>query len=266
MIIIVIIVILIIYLNIKPSKFSETCTPIQLDKAFVLTLGTDSQRYKTFINSYNLSIPLEVILGINTKIQANAEHYRHLVDPEKFNLMYDFDKRTKIRPNHGYFNSGALGCYLGHMEFYKKSFEQNLKYSIVFEDNVVLESSFARELNDVLKRIPNDFDVIFLHSFKRVSNQVIKCDKEIDLLKWINSTKCYFINVQNMKKYYNLFYPIETHVDLAYEKLIFNGAKVYYIKMNSIKVMNNTSTINHTGVLENKRNFYFDQFKQYEFR
>ena len=60
------------------------------------------------------------------------------------------------------------------------------------------------------------------------------------------STKCYLINVKRMKKYYHLFYPIFTHVDMVYEKLIHHGADVYLIKLNSIKIGIKKSTIKHT--------------------
>lgn len=59
----------------------------------------------------------------------------------------------KKRPDHTYFNSGALGCYLGHMEFYKRCFKENLKYAILFEDNVMLDQSFNKEINLALTSV-----------------------------------------------------------------------------------------------------------------
>jgi GR25 family glycosyltransferase involved in LPS biosynthesis len=238
---------------------SNICTPIKVDKCFVLTLGTNTERYKNFINSYNklkLNIPIEEIIGINTKIPKNAEPYKHMVEKDRYDNMYEYDKNIKPRPNHTYFNSGALGCYLGHMEFYKKSFKQNLKYSIIFEDNVVFNADFNKELNSCLKSLPDDFDVCFLHNHVFIGNEEIICDQPITEVKWLLGTKSYLINVNNMKKYYNLFYPIDNHVDRVYEKLISNGCKVYYKKFKSINLLKTPSLINHTGIESNKNFFY----------
>jgi GR25 family glycosyltransferase involved in LPS biosynthesis len=251
-------IIILYFLFKKKSTFNNICKNIEINKAFLLTLGTHTDRYKTFIKSYDIEVPLEVIIGENTKDPSISEKYRYIVSSDKFNDMYNFDKGLKIRPNHTYFNSGALGCYLGHMEFYKRSFEQNLNYSIIFEDNVILDKSFKYQLDKTIKSLPNDFDVIFFHSFRHVGDKVIRCDKNMDLIKWVNSTKCYLINVNNMRKYYNLFFPIDNHIDRIYEKLIFNGAIIYYIPLNGIKLSKANSTINHTGIKDGKEFFYFN--------
>lgn len=84
----------------------------------------------------------------------------------------------------------------------------------------------------------DNFDICFFHCYSNLGNDVIKCNHIIKKLKWITSGKCYLINVNRMKKYYNLFYPIDNHVDLIYEKLIYHGADIYLIKLNSIKIQN----------------------------
>ena len=172
--------------------------------------------------------------------------------------MHDFDSGKKNRPDHTYFNSGALGCYLGHMEFYKRCFDQNLDYAMIFEDNVVLTESFNNELDSALSRLGDDFDACFFHCMFNVSEYVEKCDNMIKKLKWITGTKCYLINVKRMKKYYDLFYPIFTHVDMVYEKLIYHGADIYLINLNSIVLGTKKSTIGHSQPLINKYFSYLD--------
>jgi GR25 family glycosyltransferase involved in LPS biosynthesis len=243
----------------KFDKIPGNCNPVKVDKCFVLTLPDSKEKLTQFLDSYKSNIPLEIIYSFNTKNKSEAEKYKHLVDPERYNLMYDFDSGTKIRPDHTYFNSGALGCYLGHMKIYEKCFEQKLDYAIIFEDNVVLSESFNNELNSALSRLGDDFDACFLHCSSNVGEYVEKCGSMIKKLKWITSTKCYLINVNRMKKYYELFYPIFTSVDIAYEKLIRHGADVYLINFNSIKLGIKKSAIGHTKVLSNNRFLYLDQ-------
>ena len=243
----------------KFDKIPGNCNPVKIDKCFLLTLPESVERRTSFLNSYKSNIPLEIIYSVNTKNKSEAEKYKHLVDPERYNLMHEFDSGKKVRPNHTYFNSGALGCYLGHMEFYKRCFEQKLDYAIIFEDNVVLSDSFNKELDSALSRLGDDFDACFFHCWSNVGEYVEKCDSIIKKLKWIMSGKCYLINVKRMEKYYHLFYPIFTHVDMVYEKLIHHGADIYLIFLDSIKVGIKKSTIVHTLPSYNKIFSYLDE-------
>jgi len=246
----------------KFDKIPGNCNPVKIDKCFLLTLPESVERRTSFLNSYkstNSQIPLEIIYSVNTKNKSEAEKYKHLVDPERYNLMHDFDTGKKSRPDYTYFNSGALGCYLGHMEFYKRCFEQNLDYAMIFEDNVILTESFNNELDSALSRLGDDFDACFFHCFFHLGEYVEKCDNSMIKLKWITGAKCYLINVKRMKKYYELFYPIFTHVDMVYEKLIYYGADVYLIPLNSIKIDTKKSTIGHTQPSRNKYFSYLDE-------
>ena len=264
-IVLIVILIVLYFLSKIESKFNSiqgTCNPVKIDKCFLLTLTESVDRRTEFIKSYNsvkVDIPLEIIYGVNTKIKSEAEKYKHLVVPEKYNLMYDFDSGKKNRPDHTYFNSGALGCYLGHMDFYKRCFEQNLDYAIIFEDNVVLSDSFNNELQIALTRLGDNFDACFFHCFSHIGENVEKCGNEIKKLKFIFGTKCYLINVKRMKKYYDFFYPINNHVDMAYEKIIYHGADIYLINFNSIKVGIRQSTIGHTPPKGSNSFLYLDK-------
>jgi GR25 family glycosyltransferase involved in LPS biosynthesis len=265
LLIFLILILLILIIISNKSKFnniSGLCNIIKVDKCFLLSLPESKDRRDDFLKSYenlNLDIPLEIIYGINTKIKENAEKYKNLVNLEKFNNMYDYDNGEK-RPDHTYFNSGALGCYLGHMEFYKHCFEQNLNYAIIFEDNIILDNNFKDQINIALSRLGDNFDVCFFHCWTHLGDEILKCGVKIKKIKWITSTKCYLINVNRMKKYYSLFYPINNHIDQIYEKLIDHGADIYLININSIKIQHDKkSTINHANVKNENKFQYLDK-------
>ena len=90
---------------------------------------------------FNGATPLDVIHGPNTKNVKIAREYEDIVDPEYFEkaLEMHYDPLVK-RPNITYFNLGAIGCFVGHMDFYRRCFEQDLKYAVIFEDNVIIKS------------------------------------------------------------------------------------------------------------------------------
>jgi len=243
------------------DTIKNKCGNITIDKCFLLTLKESQKRRDTFLQSYKnckCDIPLEIIWGINTKIPENTHQYSYLISNEKYKNMYKYDTGELVRPDHTYFNSGALGCYLGHMEFYKKCFQENLKYAIIFEDNVILSNNFTKELNNALKQLPYNFSVCFLHAHSSVHNIEKVCYNEIKKIKLVLGTKCYLINVESMKNFYPLFYPIQNHVDRIYERLSYEGANIYLINLPSISLSNSKSTINHTNVIDgNKQFFYF---------
>jgi GR25 family glycosyltransferase involved in LPS biosynthesis len=274
MIIIIIIIIIFLILFIKNnSKFGENnneCEIISIDKFFLISMRDSVERRNTFLKSFerlkfnnnntnnkdnNNKIPLEIIWGKNTKIREEAEKYSHLVKSEYYKNIFEYDSDKIIRPDHTYFNSGAIGCYLAHLDFYNSSISQKLNYTLVFEDNIILSSDFPADLNNALKRLGNDFDACFLHCWDSIiSEKVVKCNNEkINKLKWLSSTKCYLINVNRFKKYVPLLLPMETHIDITFEKLIHKGADIYSIKLNSISIQPGGSVIGHSKVLDNNK-------------
>jgi len=252
------ILILLLLLNntsLKSSFASQNCLHVTVDKIFVLTLKKSTERRENFINAYKAlttSAPLEIIYGIDTKNKMNAEKYREIVDPVKFNLMYDLDAGIKQRKQLSEFNSGALGCYLGHMEMYQRSFNQNTHYALFCEDNIVFKPSFISDINKL--SLPSDFDIIFFHTWNHIGKGFNSCEHGLKKVTKVMGTKCYLVNVRSMKKYFPLFYPIDTHIDLKYFDLIKQGCTIYYLPLQSleIKYTSESSTIGHSLLLNEK--------------
>ena len=216
-------------------------------KAFLLTLPSSIKRQKTFMSYYNDNLPLEIIYGKDTKTVENATKYKKYVKPEYFNeaLEMHYDS-VKKRPDITYFNMGAIGCYMGHMDFYKRCFDQNIKYALMFEDNVIiLNDEFYKKVQSVIDVMGDDFEICFFHCLSRYSDGK---EKGLERVKWITSMKCYLVHVENMKKYYKHFFPIDNHVDLKHEDIIAAGARVYYKDLRKyIKIdRSGPSTIGHS--------------------
>jgi GR25 family glycosyltransferase involved in LPS biosynthesis len=198
------------------------------------------------LSHYNHDIPLEIIYGKDTKTVENAIKYKKYVKPEYFKEALDMHyDAVRKRPDITYFNMGAIGCYMGHMEFYKRCFEQNIKYALMFEDNVViLNDEFYKKVQGVIDTMGDDFEICFFHCLSRYSGGR---DKGLERVKWITSMKCYLVHVDNMKEYYKHFFPIDNHVDLKHEDIIAAGARVYYKDLRKyIKIdRSGPSTIGH---------------------
>ena len=220
-------------------------------KCFLLTLETSADRRDKFLNHYGNSIPLEIIYGTDTRKLENAKKYQKIIDPtyyrEALKLHYN---ANKTRPDITYFNLGAIGCYMGHMDFYKRCFDKNLKYAVIFEDNVVIKDTRVyREIQSVIDKKGDDFEMCFFHCLSRYPDEEKLVKDGLERVKWISSTKCYLIHVENMKKYYKHFFPIDNHVDMKHEDIIARGARVYYKDLRHCLHIDRThnSTIGHSN-------------------
>ena len=217
-------------------------------KCFLLTIPSSTTRRKNFLEHHDPAVPLEIIYGVDTKNVENAKKYEKIIDPVYFKEALRLHYNNKnLRPDMTYFNLGAIGCYMGHMEFYRRCFEQGLTYAVVFEDNVIVSSPrLYDEIQGVINTMGDDFEMCFFHCLSRYTDA--RVTRDIERVKWISSCKCYLVNVKNMQKYYSTFFPIDNHVDMKHEDLIAKGARVFYKDLRDYMYIDRSgnSTIGHS--------------------
>lgn len=216
-------------------------------KCFLLTLSSEKLRRERFIENHNDEIPIEIIYGPDTRKPKDAGEFEHLIDPEYYEKSIEMYYNPSMkRPDITYFNLGAIGCFMGHMDFYKRCFEQGLKYAVIFEDNVIIKKNrLYDEIQKIIDEKGDDFEMCFFHCLSRLPE---KQDGKLEKVKWISSTKCYLVNVKNMKNYIKYFLPMDNHIDMKHEDLIFHGARIYYKDMRRYMKIDRThnSTIGHS--------------------
>lgn len=228
-------------------------------KCFLLTIPSSRKRRENFLAHHDQGVPLEIIYGVDTKNVENAKKYQNIIDPGYFkeSLQLHYGK-SNIRSDITHFDMGAIGCYMGHMEFYRRCFKQGIKYAVIFEDNVVVkDTEIYGQIQSVIDVMGDNFEMCFFHCLSRYPE---KMHKGLEKIKWISSTKCYLVHVENMEKYYKYFFPIDNHVDMKHEDIIAKGARVFYKDLRDYMYIdrNNRSTIGHSQHLKPK---YFS--KQY---
>ncbi len=228
-------------------------------KCYMLTTDPNGKRATRFMDSYDHTVPLEVVVGPDTRTPENAKPYSSRVDPtyyrEALKLYYD---ETATRPNITYFNLGAIGCYMGHMSIYDKCFRNKHKYALVFEDNVVItHPTLFDEIQTVIDELGDDFELCFFHCLSRYpASETSKTG--LQLVRWISSTKCYLIHVDNMHKYIHNFDIMDNHIDMKHEDLVFDGARIYYKDLRHCMLIDRShkSMIGHSDW---KRKDYFSK-------
>lgn len=248
-IILIILVFLVLYKLMKKrrSEYDYKC--------FLLTVRDEKLRREKFFKNHKENIPVEVIYGPDTRKVKTASEFEELIEPKYFEKAIEMHYNSEVkRPDITYFNLGAIGCFMGHMDFYKRCFSQGLKYAVIFEDNVIVKSDqLYDQIQSVIDEKGDDFEMCFFHCLSRLPD---KNEGSLEKVKWISSTKCYLVHVKNMKKYHKYFLPMDNHIDMKHEDLIAKGARVYYKDLRDYMIIDRThkSTIGHSD--HGRREFF----------
>tara|TARA_B100001029_G_scaffold179449_1_gene188979 strand:+ start:7165 stop:7836 length:672 start_codon:yes stop_codon:yes gene_type:complete len=113
----------------------------------------------------------------------NLIHYTKLVErlpviKEEFKnsifqikVISEFDKEDLTKKNlkkfdTDYMSLGEISCFMKHMHVYKKLITSTKDFSIVIEDDILLEDNFDNKLARLLEKLPKDFDFVFFGSSK----------------------------------------------------------------------------------------------------
>jgi GR25 family glycosyltransferase involved in LPS biosynthesis len=113
------------------------------------------------------------------------------------------NKRTK----HSQLSKGAVGCYISHLRIYKKILEKS-DYGIIFEDDVLPKHTLD-ELNNNIKRVPKDWDMILIggtYNEKKENKDIVKVSRFFQ-------THAYVINKTGIEKILKKAYPIQYQID-----------------------------------------------------
>jgi len=121
--------------------------------------------------------------GATLKI-SQQERYR---DAEFF---YKHDRYTP--------NLGELGCAMSHRAVWTDVVRNKYKRVLVLEDDVVLEGDFLKNFSQIMKNLPDDFDVFFLDiaSFLQ-ENTTYFISPFFWLSKFLNSSSSYCAKIKS---------------------------------------------------------------------
>tara|TARA_B110000971_G_scaffold32007_1_gene29516 strand:- start:5097 stop:7058 length:1962 start_codon:yes stop_codon:yes gene_type:complete len=155
-------------------------------------------------------------------------------------LLKLYDNNLKFKDENAFiFNkSGQIGCYLGHHLAIKHIFDNQSKltskYSIIFEDDIILQQNFSKSIYDIIQyfeKANETFDLIYLGSLNDNKGHV-QYSNIFHLNKhfWHFGAHGLLINNNSVKKLYELNCEILHEIDNHY-KLLFNKdlIKAYYI-------------------------------------
>ena len=181
-------------------------------------------------NNYGNKLPVFLISLPKDKDRRDnlgiIPDYTYAVDGT--NLDVNKLKEDNIVASDSEITKGEIGCYMSHIEMLKRSIKQKSKYVLILEDDAKIESDTFQKINEVLKEVPVDAELIFIgYNY----NESYKFQKSI----YLHGTQSYIVNTRNMSlDKINKLYPIKSPIDTVIPKK-FNT----YITIPKIVELNN---------------------------
>lgn len=224
----------------KPKRAGKECT---IDVYFVhchdfkdRTIYVDKIKSTLDKNNTNLKFKIHPFMGIDTR--SCALDYESVQE-----TLLKHDKKLKIDNFFEFYKSGQIGAYLSHYSIMQKIQSSAVKrgYSIIFEDDVSLNSNFINDLNETLIDIDEnkiDFDIIYLgylnnkpklveNNGEHVKSNIYKVNKRRQLF----GAHALLINNKKARLISTLNNTITGEVDIHYKNLINEDKlKGFYLK------------------------------------
>ena len=211
-------VVLFIILNCKKKNIIENFYNIDIKNDFgdiyIINLDRDYKRMEELdleMNKNNLNY--NRFPAIDGKI----------LDPNDYRLKKYFGK-PKIK-----YSMGQKCCTLSHIALWNIIKNNNSKYNIILEDDVIIPKNLFEKLNIYVKQLPADWDFLFLGGNRIIGKQYSKNLIKPDPNKRGNyGTFAYLINSKNIKKILKKCKNIVLHTDTFIQKELSKDFKLFF--------------------------------------
>jgi GR25 family glycosyltransferase involved in LPS biosynthesis len=162
-------IVYVINLDRTPERFQKTNE--QLHKN-----GMTCRRFGA-VDGYNVKLSDkssgEIICG--KEFLKNVANYTWKKRPALYHVDYnnkykdaEFDLFVKYRK----FSAGEIGVIFSHRAIWTDIVKNNYQNVIIFEDDVILLENFKKDLEELIKNIPEDTDVTFIGVGRRTEKKI----------------------------------------------------------------------------------------------
>lgn len=110
-------------------------------------------------------------------------------------------------------SKGEVGCCLSHLKVWKKIVDNNIKRTLVLEDDPIkIKNNINTILKKIMKNIPKNWDIILISFWLHKGDNGYKINKDFYKVKDFALTPCYLISLNGANKLLKLL-PIDRPVD-----------------------------------------------------
>ena len=201
--IITVCILLVIYIN-KKEDVSNVEIP---SKGFLINLPKRVDRLEEFfknVDKSDLDINIEKLDAVDGKnIDISKLKLTHLAKQELKDL-----EMNGYRSKHYQLTKGAIGCYLSHINTWKKILKSGEEYAFVFEDDAYIPKDFGYKVKRLLKHAP-DFDIMLLGV---ICNECLSKQKYKKVKRFFQ-LHAYIIRTSCINKIMPTLFPISQQID-----------------------------------------------------
>jgi GR25 family glycosyltransferase involved in LPS biosynthesis len=193
------------------NQETETSFPYRIN-AWIINLDKNVDRLNQSMATYNASDLPNAI---------SIKRYRAVVgidlEPSDWlseTALKEFQQveKYKYRTKHYQLTKGAIGCYLSHSNLFKQLLsDSTCDMYLIFEDDIIIDKRALTKINDILKEVPNNWDMILL-GYARVFNYTVVSPK-IAKVKSFWGLNGYLISKQGARTFLENHKMIECQID-----------------------------------------------------
>ena len=221
---------------------SSSNSEFSIDKIYVINLEKDKIRLKNIEEQFN-----KQYLDFT---RFNAIDGDKLTNNNVLVKKYFYPK-LKIK-----YSLNQKACALSHISIWNDIADKKYNNSIIFEDDIIIPPNFLQTLENIMKQLPNNWDILFLGGGRINGDQISK-----NLIKPnINSsgnygTFSYIINGNKIDKILKKCKNIKLHFDIFIQKELGKEFNIFFSYPQIVKHNYN----NFSNIL--KRNRSNDEIK-----
>jgi GR25 family glycosyltransferase involved in LPS biosynthesis len=169
LIILLLILFFIIHIHLDKIKHESIMNFKQNTKCHVINLDKNIERLSRFIKSYYESDLNEITITRFNAVNGREINIQKYVNKNTYDRI-DRIETDKYRLYHYELTRGAVGCFLSHMEIYKKLVQDNdVDYYIVFEDDVLIPKKCIHNIENYIANAPDNWDILLLGTSMNVT-------------------------------------------------------------------------------------------------
>jgi GR25 family glycosyltransferase involved in LPS biosynthesis len=151
-------------------------------------------------------------------------------------------------------SNGSIGCIMTHIKAYRSIIKSNAEYSLILEDDVILNDGFYSKLQQLMTSLPDDFDIVYLASNFSIKNNLRAClsDTLYVPLYPRSGQYAYLISNKGAKQIMNNIFPIRISlggIDTLIGRLVSRRILIaYHVVENlcSVEYNNESNVVNES--------------------
>ena len=178
---------------------------------YVINLERRKDRMKDFLIHFDRSDLRNYKLLQHRGIDGSTLDIKSILLSERARNEFDELTRTNKRKYMYQLSIGAIGCYFSHVQLWETTILNNHMYSIILEDDFAIPVNMIEEIEILIKRIPEDWDIILLHH--HISEY--KQENGYRIVQRFQGTAAYMISNKGAKKMFEsgLLFPMTQQID-----------------------------------------------------